>query len=96
VQVGVGHAGQDGDAQHERLGQALPGAELAQAAQRLGQPRGAVGAVHREHGGAEPRHLAGGAQHSVGDVVELEIEEHPCALGHQLADQVGPLGHEEL
>jgi len=89
-EIPVVEAGEHGDRQDQRH----RGARLPRSL-----PRGLDGFLHHlpppegvevEHGDPEPDRPLGGLGHRVGDVVELEVEEHPPAEALDAADDLGP------
>ena len=91
LQVGIREAGQHGDRQHHRLSGGLAGG-LDGGLQHLA----AAGGVHGQHADAQ----FGGRTHrrgdGVGDVVIFQVEKHLPAGGDQVADDLRPLGREQL
>ena len=55
-----------------------------------------AGGVHIGHVDSQLGQVAHGLVHGVGDIVELQIQEHIVAHGFQLADNVRPFAIEQL
>ncbi len=90
-QIGVIEAGQHGHADQSRA--RLPGAGRFD---RGAQHRRAARDVQGQHGDAERARRLDRACHGVGDVVELEIEEHRQPECHDPAHAVRPVRRDEL
>jgi hypothetical protein len=52
--------------------------------------------MHVHHPHPEPSRRPAGLGHGMGDVVELQVEEHRIAQGHQFAHEIGAGGHEQF
>lgn len=87
----VVHGGENGDAEEMEMGRVL-GACFFGPADHFG----AAGCVEGEHFDGERGDALDGFGDGVGDVVQFEIEKDAMTAVGDLADEVGPVGGEEL
>jgi hypothetical protein len=94
--AGVGFAGENSHAERHRRRVTPVGGAFGQGLDPGPDHLGAAGAVEREEGDAEAADHPGGPPDSGGDVVELQVEEHPPVRGREGLDGGGTGGAEQL